>query len=259
MIRGLYSAAANLVAQMVRQEVISTNLANVNTVGYKRDVVPLKRSVEVGVPADFKSLLDGLQLAGPSYGEIGRVGTGVLSDPVTTHFEQGELRVSDRPLDLALVGEGFFSLMTPEGDIVYTRAGDFVRSADGQLVSSDGLPALGYDGPIAIGEGSFDVDPGGSIYQNGQLVGRLLIVNFDDTSKIRKVGGNIFAPMDKDTLPNPVSGSIVRQRALELSNVNPTQAMVDLISALRSFEASQRIMQLQDQMLDRAVNEIGRV
>ncbi len=259
MIRGLYSAAANLVAQMVRQEVISTNMANINTVGYKRDVVPLKRSVDVGVPAEFKSLLDGLLVAGPSYGEIGKVGTGVISDPVNTQYDQGELRPSDRPLDLALVGEGFFSLMTSEGNIVYTRAGDFVRSADGLLVSSDGLPVLGYDGQLSISEGNFDVDPDGSIHQNGQLVGRLLVVNFDDTSKIRKVGGNIFAPMDKDTLPNPVIGSIVRQRALELSNVSPADSMVELTSAMRSFEASQRMIQLQDQMLDRAVNEIARL
>lgn len=263
MIRGLYTSAAGMAAQLAKQDVISNNLANVNSTGYKQDV------------AVFRTRLDKVlyrleqtpQRPDADVRRMGGLSTGVYLDEIATRFEIGPIRQTENPLDFALEGEGFFMLQDDNGTQVLTRDGSFARSADGLLVDKSGRKVLAEGGaPIQLGSGRVQVSRDGNISieqlegdQFQQMpAGRLMVVAVaDPRTELTKQGDNAFA-LIAGAQTVPATGTFVVQEALEASTVNPVREMVEMITVHRAYEASQRIMTAQDETLGKAVNEIAR-
>lgn len=255
--RGLFSAGAGMLANQLRLDVVANNLANAATIGFQRDTT---------VNRAFPSLL--LHRIGDSAGArlpaarppvVGRLGTGVFVEETVTRFEPGPLRETGNPLDLALVGEGFFLLET-EGRFLATRAGHFARSADGWLVAPDGPRVMSAEGtPIPVGEGEVTVDETGTVYAGGREVGRLALVGFDNPDGLEKVGGQRFAVTAASGPPFLADGVRVQQGSLEGSTVNVVAALVEMIEATRAYEAAQRLIRVYDETLARAAGDLGRI
>ncbi|MGB9808825.1 MAG: flagellar basal-body rod protein FlgF [Caldanaerobacter sp.] len=251
MIRGLYTAASGMIAQTKVMDVLANNLANVNTVGYKKDVVVLSSF------PNLEAIREGGDNVPPDR-KVGRIEYGVLIDTLHTVFEEGPLMETTGKLDFAIDGNGFFVVNTPQGER-YTRDGAFTMNADGYLVTKEGYVVLGENGPIRLSQGDVSVDEKGNIINNGQLVDRLRIVDFNDYNALRKQGDNLFY---LDNTANgqltPASGRI-KQGFLEQSNVNSVKEMVNVISVMRNYESNQKVVTAFDETLGKAVNEVGRV
>lgn len=256
MIRGLYTAASGLLAQLVQNDLAANNLANVNTAGYKKDLPTFRTFPEV--------LIERLNDpdAGTSFNSaaqppiIGQLGTGVALERVYTVHQPGSLRETDNPLDLAIDGDGYFVIQTPQGER-YTRNGAFHLDSSRQLVTLDGHPVLGEMGPVVIQRENFAINEDGQVVVDGTIVDRLRLVMPADPSLMEKQGNNLFAVQQNQNLP----GATARIRAgfLEMSNVNPVEEMVNIITVMRAYEANQKVIQAHDNLLDKAVNEVGRV
>lgn len=245
MIPGLYSSAAAMAIEAMRPEAIASNLCNLNTYGYK----------EVLSSRSFEQALSAAELA--SLGQpFMRVWGGVLVDGSKYNLAQGSLTYTGNPLDLALVGDGFFCINTADGDR-YTRGGVFNRDADGYLVTIQGDQVLGEDGPIQLDPGTVTVDSVGNISVDGTEVDRLKLVTFEDPEVLEAVGRGLYDC--GSATPSSADNVLVRPGCLEESNVDVTTALVGLMTAQRSYETSLKLFQLQDSTLERAVNQVGRV
>jgi flagellar basal-body rod protein FlgF len=260
MIRGLYAAAAGMIANFTRQETVANNLANVNTPGFKQDLLAVREGPELAESRQLDGLFTTPYKTRAAATPIGAVGTGSLTDPVSTDHSQGDVRETGNELDLALVGPGYFQMQSPDGTTFYTRAGQFSRDGVGRLVDQQGNFLLGDEGAIRVGQGAVSVDPDGTIYSDGEAVDLLRVMKFPPETALKKLGANAFVTADPELRPEFVDeNTLVQQGAVEASNVNPNQAMVEMMSAMRSYEASQRMVQLNDSVLERAVNDLGRV
>jgi flagellar basal-body rod protein FlgG len=151
-------------------------------------------------------------------------------------------------------------MQSPDGGTFYSRAGQFDRDAGGRLVDANGNFLVGDDGPIQVGQGEVSIGGDGTVLVDGEEKTILRVMTFAQDTPMRKVGDNAFVPVDPNAPPEFANElTSVQQGALEGSNVNPAQTVVEMMSAMRSYEASQRMVQLNDQILERAVNDIGRV
>jgi len=247
MIRGLYTGASGMLAESMRTDVISNNLANVNTAGFKKDVAVTK---------DFASMLITRINDGADTPVIGSVGVGTVVDEVATIYSTGMMKNTGNDFDVAIEGKGFFTVQTPQG-IRYTRNGTFVKDAKGDLVTQDGYPVLGQKGPIRIQGSKMVVSDDGSVLVDNTEVGKLNVVEFANEKQLVKEGNSLFvAPPDQQT--NPATGG-VRQGFLEMSNVNVISEMVNLITNYRTYEINGKVVQAHDQLIDKAVNEVGKI
>lgn len=258
MIRGLYTSGWSMLAIQKKMDVISNNLANVNTNGFKKDTVIYESFPDVLTHRinDTRSSLN------PS-GVVGGMRLGSDVGEVFTYFTQGQLTSTGSKLDMAIedADSAFFTVLVPDAggnaEEYYTRDGAFIRGPGNVLVTRDGYAVQGQNGPIVLDDGDFSVEADGSIVQNGAVVDTLLIKEFTDTKTLRKYGENLLEKTDQ-TEEQPFSGT-VQQGFLELSNVNIVREMVDMITVMRSYEANQKVLQAQDSTLDKAVNEVGAV
>lgn len=244
MIKGLWDSGAGMIARGVQQSVTASNLANSSTTAFKEDRV------------NFRSLIDGRLLLDRGRGVASPENR--LREGFETRFAEGPMRSTNAPLDMALEGPGFFVVETPDGER-YTRSGHFFRSPEGTLVTADGLPVLGEAGRIQLEVGPVDLDAEGRLGQNGVAVGRLRLVEFEDRSKLAKLGRGLYQPVPEDLQPEPATGTVARQGVLEGSNVQVVDAMVKLIEQERAYDFASRALKAQDENLGRAVSEIGRV
>lgn len=256
MIRGLYTSSAGMQVEALRQEAIANNLANVNTVGFKRDLAVMEARANLAVSRLNDPVgpeIDGLRSGTP----IGELGTGVVLDRVVKRFEEGNLIQTDAPLDFALAGEGFFSLSTPGGETLYTRAGDFTRDAQGVLVDKLGRGVMGQGGPVTLPPGEVTVGADGGVFVNGQMLDRFAIVRFaNPDDDLEKLGDAAFRYRGEDA-PQPATAQVL-QGKLEGSNVNGVREMVEMIAVVRQYEANQKAISHQDETLAKAVNEVAR-
>jgi len=237
MTKGLTISARALELQTERHAIIAENIANAGTAGYKRTRVAFK---------SFATALD--QALGQS--------TEAQDIVLKERFDDtsGQLQPSGNPCDFALAGPGYFALQD-DGGRVYTRNGAFRLDAEGTLVDQSGRPVLGQSGPIRIIGDSWSVSDDGTVTVDDLVVDQLLIVEFPPELATRRGEGIFDVPVAAArVVPDPH----VRQGYLESSNVQVVEEMVQLINALRTFEASQRLIQAQDRTLEHAVNEIGR-
>ncbi|PWH18092.1 MAG: hypothetical protein DDG59_06930 [Anaerolineae bacterium] len=250
MIKGLYAAASAMLANLYRQGLLAHNIANVDTPGFKQVLTSLDDFKETAAIYPFGPTAG---LANLSW--IGNFGLGVQTSSEVTDFLQGGLRLTGHPFDLAIQGEGFFRIQTPDGER-YTRDGRFYRDIDGNLVTVDGYQVLDEGGqPINLPEGEFAVSPSGVILVNGQTIATLGLAAFEDpATELTRDGSNYFIAEG-----GPTSDAVgtVAQGYLEMSNANPAQLMTQMIAVARAYEAAQKMVQTQDELLGKAINSLG--
>lgn len=255
MIRGLYIAGTGMNVQTKKLDVISNDLANVNTTGYKKDDAVIASFNEV-LTYRLKDMENNI----PNDRAIGSMNFGARVDQIYTQFAQGSLVKTDGLVDLALQGDGFFTVQTPNG-MAYTRDGKFSINGEGALVTKEGYAVMGEDGPIEFGEdyltngGKLAVGEKGTITVDGREIDTLALVKFNDNQGLTKREDNLYLANGGAEL---FEGSVM-QGYIEASNVNPVTAMVDMITVSRAYEANQKMIQVHDNLLGKAVNEVGRV
>ena len=268
MIRALWTGAAGMIAQQDAVDTISNNLANVNTIGYKKETV------------EFKTLLySKLQTKttdnnGNPKPVIGQVGAGVRTASITSRYTQGILKETGNTFDFALDGSGFFQVQMPDGSISYTRNGAFNLSigVDGLTVcTADGYPVLNESGePIVFGldreATRFSIDDNGHFWyienDNSQtdLGMSFGLVQFNNPSGLLKSGGSYLSATGSSGEPmsevenTDLKKSKVRSKYLEASNVETVDEMVNLIVAQRAYEMNSKVINASDQMLQQANN-----
>ncbi len=245
MLRGLYTATQGLMVLNVMQEVTANNLANANSVGYKKDTV---------VSTSFPNMLL-YKLEDPNEDKpvrVGNISTGVRIAEVVTDYSKGVQREAESGTGLAVIGEGYFTVNTPQGER-YTRNGEFSISTDGKIVSTDGYPLLGQNGEITVDSAGYRVSEDGAVYSGGKKVDELKIVYF--AADPAKEGSSLFRGEDPQDVANPR----VMQGFLEESNASPLEETIQMIAVMRAYEANQKVIQTNDSTLEKAVNEIARL
>ncbi|HOQ63825.1 MAG TPA: flagellar basal-body rod protein FlgF [Clostridia bacterium] len=241
---GMYSALSGSIAAMKRLDIISNNLANVNTPGFKKDKML------------FESMLNS-NAYGPTVPNGSTADPILQKDSVYIDYSHGSVTQTGNVLDLAIDGDGFFIVNTPEGP-AYTRQGNFRIAADGTLVTSDGHPVMGDGGPLILQGGIVDVNSEGMVKVDGSPVGTLSVVDFPKPYRMTKIGSALFRPSDAQMQPKPKEFS-VRQGHLESSNVDAITEMVQMIETSRYFDSCQRVIRGFDDMAAKAVGELGKV
>ena len=343
--RGLYIGASSLMANQRKMDVLSNNLANINTSGFKKDIsitesFPEKLLAKVSgqkqlsnistgqrmeyenngevhrarvkdgyftvdtergksfvkeiefvvddegyLKTSYKNLVDENKTDGENYilnqdgspmraGEnieaqlngniyypplnvIGTMSGGVRFQKIFTDFTAGAIEDTGSAFDLALKGDGFFKIDV-DGRTNYTRNGSFTIS-EGYLSDLDGNRVLGINGEIPIPNGEFDVSTDGDVMIDGQFVDSLDIVDITNKEYLRKKGDNLFYMLEGEEAQEADFNGETLQGHLEASNMNSVSAMVEMINLLRDFETGQRVIRMQDEMLEKAANEVGRL
>lgn len=240
MLTGLYAAAASMTSQGDSLDLIAGNLANANTPGYKRDV-----------PSFSSSLLATLDPA-----SLDPAGQSIIESSSSVDLSNGSIRQTGNMFDLALQGPGFLVVRTPSGE-AYTRNGTLSIHTDGRLMTQNGDLVLGERGPINVNGKHVSINARGDISVDGRSIDRLRLVDIAPTD-IRRSGESLVLSAGTAT-PLDWSKTEVKQGCLEQSNVSVMWEMVSLITVTRLFEANQRAIQVQDQVLDKAVNTLGQV
>lgn len=292
MLRGLYSAAAGMIAQQRKHDAATNNIANVNTPGYK--------SVNTVMRTFPEALVQAMGTGDArDRGPIGRLATGVFAEEYLPLFVQGDMNRTNRPTDLALLSniqvdglgfdaagravtedgetvyqpQAFFTVIDGNGERRYTRNGSFTVNPAGEWLTSSGHRLIGVNGePIRTNLNPEDVQvsPTGLMIdrrtgepvvgEDGENVQILISVVEQPFNLIREGNGNFYLENDEDARALlPEEGAQVMQGYTERSNVDPVQATVDMMTALRMYEANQQVIQTYDRSLDKAVNEVGRV
>ncbi|MBU5436715.1 flagellar hook-basal body protein [Tissierella sp. MSJ-40] len=345
--RGLYIGATSLVSNQRKLEVLSNNLANVNTAGFKKDIslvesfpekllakmsripeggnlgeesnITYERQGEVhtartekgyfvvntpmgksyvkdirfivdengylrtyyknvndeyktdyenyitdasgnpiqGDQGDMENFLQGIVYNPPAY-VVGTMSGGIKFQKNVTDFTQGNMMETGGALDLGLKGQGFFKVVGENGQTQYTRDGSFTIS-DGYLTTLEGNRVLGMNGEIYLTGKDIDITNKGQVIADGNLVDTINLVDINNKEFLRKIGNNLYTMAEEVNAEEiPFEGEVL-QGYLETSNVNAITGMVEMITLLRDFEASQKVIRIQDEMLEKAANEIGRV
>ena len=290
--RGLFTAATGMITEARRTDVIANNLSNAATTGYKKDTAVhqefenmlIKRMYDDsktsgGVPGN--GLLDtgsgditkikGFKVEDQDAPAIGQLGLGDYIAEIAVDYSQGSFESTGNTFDLAIAGEGFFTIQTPQG-IRYTRSGAFFRNQNGVLQDIRGYNLLDRTGnsitiPAGVAESSISIANDGTIFINGQRMTngiepnatpvQIQVVQFDNRLAIQKQGDNLFYAVN-GAQPQPATGEVM-QGMLERSNVEIVQEMVELIHNHRLYEANAKAVTTQDTMLDNSVNQIGRL
>lgn len=252
----IYMAATGALAYEKQLQILSNNLANVNTAGFKKDRGRF-REFSLSDAADNRNLP--LQPGGPQAPEYW------MEYSTYTDFSAGALRKTGRPFDLALSGHGFFCVQTPDG-VMYTRRGDFTVSADETLVSQEGFPVLGKSGEIRLklekpsgDRREFSISEDGTVTVDGSEVDRLRIVDFTQSHALEKAGHNYYRALKPRALEELDEGLMVSQGYLELSNVDTIRMMTEMIEVLRGYESYQKVMRSVDDMNAKLINDVGRL
>ncbi len=240
---GIYAAISGSMAMMNQLDVLANNLANVNTPGYKKDTIRFEAVLAATASQGAEAAVDTPSLITKEY---------------SVDFSAGQVKLTDNTFDIALDGDGFFVVNTPEGK-AYTRQGNFRLDASGKLVTVDGYEVLGGGGSILINGGSVSFDSKGKIFVEGLETGVLDVVDFPKPYDLRKMGSALFMPNNPAATPQRATATTVMQGHLEGSNVNPLEEMVRMIETTRSSETCQKMIMNYDQMTGKAVNDLGKV
>ncbi|XOK61287.1 flagellar hook-basal body protein [Paenibacillus elgii] len=297
MLRGLYTAASGMIAQQRKHDIVTNNIANLNTPGFKSGN---------GINRSFPEILISRVRSGkdePGSVPVGRINTGVMAEENVSLHAQGDIQETKNPFDFALISDiqvpgarfdssgkyvdqngqrviqpqAFFTILNAAGEQRYSLNGKFSLDANGRLIDSEGHSVLGRDGqPIVLMDagtpvtnfrmtrtGQFTNAEGQPILDaNGQPL-TLLITRVEDPNQLVREGNGLYRLNAQDQgafRPIDAQDQIeVRQGYVERSNVDSSQSMVDMMSALRAYEANQKMVQYYDKSMEKAANEIGRV
>lgn len=257
MLRGLYTAYTGMMNEQHRMDTLSNNLANADTVGFKKEGTT-QQAFDKLMMYRIKDETDGVDAA-----EIGSISLGVKIGENYTDYTQGSFRVTEGAYDLAISGDGFFTVDVLNADgtssVKYTRDGAFTINKDGYMVTDEGNYLLGVDGNrIQIDPNAETaIDHDGILYQNERPIAQIMITDFEDYNYLEKYGNNFLYPVEGATT-KPFEGSIY-QGYLEMSNVQVVSEMVDMITISRAYESNQKLIQTMDSTLEIAVSQVGRV
>jgi flagellar basal-body rod protein FlgG len=239
----MYSALFGALTQEHRLNVIANNLANVNTTGYKQDRMAFKdvfvRFAHDAIREPILNLRDKPLFPDPHYLAKNRIALAQID------FSQGSMKQTGNPLDVAIVGEGFFKVQAADGQQYYTRDGTFHLNAEGLLVNINEELVMGQGGPVAMPQGSrVEIDGRGNIRVDGAQVDTLQVVTVDNPNALEKVGSNHFRPKAAGAVAETVAEeATVEQGYLEAPNVEVVTEMVNMIEVQRGFEAYSKLIQ----------------
>lgn len=259
MIRGLYTAVSGMIVNEAKQGVISNNLSNAGTIGYKGEDLSSKSFNEVMLK-NYDKIENNENVAN----KIGSISLGSEIDEINVRFTQGNFKQTNRQTDFALEGRGFFTVERMVGDkkqLFYTRNGNFNVDLSGNLVNSNGDKVMGKNAStgrlesIYVGNGSLYCNEFGEVSVNGEKKYTLNIADFEDYKQLQKVGDNNFM-----TNAEPLKGSAyIRQGNIEMSNINITDEYVNMMTVYREFEGASKVIQTLNETLGKSVNDLGRV
>ncbi len=252
MVKGLYTSYTGLVNQQNRLDVVTNNLANATTTGYKKE----------GCTTQSFDSVYGIKVKDLTVGgvneNIGKLSLGAKIGETYRDWSNGSFISTSSNYDFALSGEGMFSISFTnklgEESTLYTRDGSFQMNSEGYLVTKDGDFVLGENGPIQLPTdlSELSVQPTGEIYADGQYIDRFALVNFEDYNYVEAYGENLYRAVDGATFTD--ASATVNQGYLESSNINVVSEMVDMITIAREFESNQKVMTTIDEMLGKMVN-----
>lgn len=258
MVKGLYTAYTGMINEQHRMDVLTNNLANADTNGFKK---------EGATSQSFDSILAyKIKDASEGYETTKRIGTnhpGVKIGEGYTDFSQGPLKTTANTFDLALTDAGFFAVefTNKAGDtsVKYTRDGNFTLTQEGGLVTQDGDPVLDENGqPIVIDPlQTAEINTSGQIIQNGRVVATIQVTDFEDYNYLERYGENYYQPVEgaeeKEAAGQVYSGY------LETSNISVVSEMVNMITVSRAYDSNQKVITTYDSTLDIAANQLGRI
>ena len=239
----IYPVVSGAVAFEKRLDIIANNLANVNTTGFKKSFAVFSGVTNAGEPDN-------------------PIAFGTF-DQVLTDFSAGAVRQTGSPLDIAIQGDGFFAIQTPDG-VRYTRNGSFSLNDQGQMVTANGYPVLGAGGPVSLPQGQVTIDADGHIFVTGTEVNAqpaeadILQVSTPTNRAAMSPVGNSLYEAGSDAGITTGDGRFV-QGALEGSNVNPVEEMVSMIQVMRLYEAAQKSIQTADEAASKASSDVGKL
>ena len=277
---GIWTAASGAAAQAQNLEIVANNLANSDTLAFKKDVPTFKEYlVSAEKPKEAIDVPRGQIRDQDLYPLDGRDQAFVVVDGTHTQFRQGHLRVTQKSLDIALDGPGFLEVSTPDG-LRYTRQGSLKLSAQGVLVTQEGHPVLASEAPGLAGDipqsrsnqsssdarkiqlldtsGPVTINEQGEIYIGDRLYTRLSLVEFTNTQGLRKTGGQLFE-VHPPSQWVAARNTRVHQGVVETSNVNPIEEMTHMIKANRLFEHDLKALKTYGELLSKEVNEVGKL
>lgn len=264
MVKGLYTAFTGMVNEQKRLDVLTNNLANADTNGYKKEgttsqtfadelAIKIRDTSEYGIDK-----------------KLGTISMGVHLGETYTDYSQGNYKVTDNKTDFALDGNGFFAISFTDKagntSVKYTRDGAFAINTQGYLVTKDGDYVLNANGATNTDSTAYiQVDPlkeivvdeSGNIYQDGEQVATIGVVDFADYNYLAKYGENLYDLVDGGEII--AAEAKVDQGCIETSNVNVVSEMVKMITISRAYQAGQKVINAEDETLDKSVNQIGKV
>lgn len=222
-------------------DVIANNLANVSTPGFKREAAKFEEFVTQVVPSEGQTAPQTISFVKDA---------GIMRD-----LAQGNVETTGAPFDVAINGQGYFAIQTPQGER-YTRDGHFTLDASGQIVNSDGNPVLGDGGAITItpDDGNVQIGADGTISGKSGQIGKLRVVDFANDRALVKEGSSLYSTTQT---PNTASGVAVRQGMLEGSNVQPVIEISHMIEVMRSYEATATLTTSQEDLMRQAIDKLG--
>lgn len=257
MLRGIYTAAAGMLATQMATDTLANNLANVNTTGFKGSSINFQSFPEMVIQ----------RMSGQGQETVGSLNTGSKVYGTANNFATGAMHETGNTFDMALEGDGFFTVKTAAGQTYYTRAGNFSINDEGYLTTSNGDYVQGELGNIQfkLDQGPFNINTAGEVSaKNHSVIDRLKITRFADNKTLEKVSDTYYQPSPiTQILPDAPSGGTagyqVHQGELEMSNVNPISELVNNIQGMRLYEALQKHIHISNETLEKAVNDVGRV
>ncbi len=243
MIQGIYLASMGMTPLIDKQDQIANNLANIQTTGFKQSGSFLKA---------YEKYLNNDQKQPFANAEI-------KTDQTYIDYSPGTMQKTDSPLDVYIQGNGFLTMMTASG-IRYSRNGNLSIDSDGFIVSGDGAKVMGTQGYIKIDKKlPIQISETGEILQNGSSLGKLRIADFKKPYQMLREGNGYMRPSSIEGTVGEASNYSIKQGFLEASNVNVVQNMVNMIATYRNYEADQKAVNAQDETLEKAVDQVGKV
>ncbi len=248
MFQGFYNLSSQMLTQNRSLNVISNNMANVSTAGFKSD-----RLISSNFRNEIISRIGNKEKSPVAIGKMSDIRSAVST---VTDYSGGGYAVSGNPFDMALTGDGFFVVQTPEGE-VYTRNGSFSLDEEGYLTLPSVGRVMGENGPMKFDTDEFWVEEDGSIYRerDGSLLGRLRVVDFEDyNADLLKDGSNVFLRIgDAPTQVRPQ----IQWKAVEASNVNAVEEMTAMMSSQRALQSAAQVLKMYDQLTGKIVSQLG--
>lgn len=255
MLKGIYTAAAGMLATQISTDTLASNLSNVNTIGFKANKVNFQTFPEM--------MINRVNDQGQQ--RVGSLMTGSKIFESYIDFSAGALRPTGNTFDLAIQGEGFFTVKSGTGETYYTRAGNFTMNPDGFLTNMNGDYVQGKLGNIQLGldSGPFTINTRGEISGKNGVIDQLQVTRFENRHTLEKVTENLYrTTAASKTIPDPANGEQLGYKVnagmLEESNINPVWELVNNIQGLRLYEALQKNIHVHNDTLGKAVNEVGR-